>query len=47
MERLRHHIKVAVDDSRDVIYWAEYDPPLRVLRVRDFNRPFGSESFDE
>ncbi len=38
VEVLRHHIKNALDDFRDVIWWAEYDAADN--RLHDFNQPF-------
>ncbi len=35
--KLRHFVTQAVDDFRDVIYWAEYGPNGQ---VRDFSKPF-------
>lgn len=37
VNELRHYVKQAVDDYRDVIYWAEYDG---TGRMRDYNLPF-------
>ena len=37
-----HYVKAALDDSRDVIYWAEYDPNDQ--RIRDFDLPFNNIS---
>lgn len=35
--------KAAIEDWRDVIYWAEYEGDFKnhqVQQIRDFNRPF-------
>jgi hypothetical protein len=36
-ELLRHYVHQAVDDYRDVIYWAEYDA---ARRTHDFSNSF-------
>ncbi len=35
---LRHNVTQALNDYRDIIYWAEYDP--NDGRIHDFNNPF-------
>ena len=37
-EALRHNMKAALGDWRDVIYWAEYDSKDK--RIFDFSLPF-------
>lgn len=38
LESLRHQIKAALSDWRDVIYWAEYN--RKDKRIHDFRLPF-------
>jgi hypothetical protein len=38
LHRLRHNIVQALNDYRDVIYWAEYD--ANDGRIHDYNNPF-------
>jgi hypothetical protein len=40
LESLASYIKAAMQDYRDVIWWAEYDREDREKRIRDFNLPF-------
>ena len=42
---LKHYLKTAISDPRDVMLYAEYDNTnsLNPNRIRDFNNPFGKE----
>jgi len=43
LDKLKHFIKAAAADPRDVILWAEYanrGQGEQVIRLRDFNKPF-------
>ncbi len=43
IEKLKHYISIAIQDPRDVMFWAEYinrDAEQTPKRVRDFNKSF-------
>ena len=43
LAKLKEYIEVAIYDTRDVMYWAEYinrDPGQKPRRIRDFNKTF-------
>lgn len=42
---LKHYLKTAISDPRDVMLYAEYDNnnSLDPNRIRNFNNPFGKE----
>ena len=44
LDELAHQVQNAIEDYRDVIFWAEYEDrqARHPRRVRDFNRPFGA-----
>lgn len=45
LEELERSLKTAIEDPRDVMFWAEYINFEKKSpdRIRDFNKPFGSE----
>jgi hypothetical protein len=40
--KLQNYIEVAINDPRDVMFWAEYKnhEHINPIRIRDFNNPF-------
>ncbi|MDY6994679.1 MAG: hypothetical protein SVR94_19005 [Pseudomonadota bacterium] len=43
LDKLRKYIDNALFDTRDVMFWAEYEKPFKISkhkRVRDFNKTF-------